>query len=397
MNTCQNVNLGGGKTRGFTLVELLVVIAIIGILIALLLPAVQAAREAARRMQCTNHLKQIGLAVHNFHDAQRGLPPGSLGACRVGTHAFLMPYIEQQAIWELLCRPGLGIIRNNDWWKTTDVTILSGAERTGLASVSIYVCPSRRAAGATATNNVTNSIGNSAASGPQTDYAFSIMGNPTKAQFDADFNLHGYWWSHYNGPGDTDYRVHHRGAFRAPSFGTAPYTVPGYWAWTSNPGLEAVGSWKPRDTMSWWSDGTSNQFVCGEKHIPSSLVGQCGEGNDTRDGDCSYLSTEQFGTATAFRQFSMGSIDLPNAASGGQFVLDGPWGAHMFPLQKGNEMADLTIGGSIYRHGFGSAHAGTCNFLFGDGSVHGISVTTPVNPILISLALVNDGRSVAIP
>jgi prepilin-type N-terminal cleavage/methylation domain-containing protein len=82
----------------FTLVELLVVIAIIGLLVSLLLPAVQAAREAARRVQCTNHLKQIGLATQNFHDAQKGIPPAYLSGTGHATWLVLiMPYLELQA------------------------------------------------------------------------------------------------------------------------------------------------------------------------------------------------------------------------------------------------------------------------------------------------------------
>src|SRR5829696_980857 len=95
--------------RGFTLIELLVVIAIIAVLIALLLPAVQAAREAARRSQCVNNLKQMGLAMHNYHSVIGTFPMGNARAFEApgvvtdwGTfsaHAMLLPYVEQQALY----------------------------------------------------------------------------------------------------------------------------------------------------------------------------------------------------------------------------------------------------------------------------------------------------------
>lgn len=97
--------------QAFTLVELLVVIAIIGILIALLLPAVQAAREAARRAQCVNNLKQMGLALHNYHDVYRTLPIGAALARRgtsfsirwaVNWKTSILPYIEQRSVFDQL-------------------------------------------------------------------------------------------------------------------------------------------------------------------------------------------------------------------------------------------------------------------------------------------------------
>jgi prepilin-type N-terminal cleavage/methylation domain-containing protein/prepilin-type processing-associated H-X9-DG protein len=100
------------KCQGFTLVELLVVIAIIGVLVALLLPAVQAAREAARRSQCQNHLKQIGLAAHNFEAARKELPLAYTNQSLPGKNnwvPFVLPYMEQQNLAN-------GYELTIDWW-----------------------------------------------------------------------------------------------------------------------------------------------------------------------------------------------------------------------------------------------------------------------------------------
>jgi prepilin-type N-terminal cleavage/methylation domain-containing protein/prepilin-type processing-associated H-X9-DG protein len=87
--------------RGFTLVELLVVIAIIGVLVALLLPAIQSAREAARRAQCVNNLKQLGIAMQNYHDTRKTLPIGNVSCCWGTWQMSILPFIEEQQLADL--------------------------------------------------------------------------------------------------------------------------------------------------------------------------------------------------------------------------------------------------------------------------------------------------------
>lgn len=132
------------RRTGFTLVELLVVIAIIGVLIALLLPAVQAAREAARRTQCINNLKQIGLGMHTHHDVNKRFPPGcanDTGKFGIGTAGwgsswavYILPYIEQNNIYQ-----------NWDFQANSGYTNTTNKALANSTTIEAYECPSSTA------------------------------------------------------------------------------------------------------------------------------------------------------------------------------------------------------------------------------------------------------------
>lgn len=133
--------------RGFTLIELLVVIAIIAILVAILLPAVQQAREAARRSSCKNNLKQIGLALHNYHDAHSSLPPGSIVLLNAaGTrynghgwtwHASILPYLEQTNLYEEIQGPSSSGMGSESGGVSSEKQQLAGK-----AAIASFACPS---------------------------------------------------------------------------------------------------------------------------------------------------------------------------------------------------------------------------------------------------------------
>lgn len=244
-------NLTSGRsvrTSAFTIIELLVVISIIGIIVALLMPAVQSAREAARRMSCQNNLKQIGLAVHMFHDRYRALPP-SRSYDHYTTWAFLiLPHLEQENLFD-------GWDPQLKYYYQPDVARLT--------PIKNYMCPSRRSGLHVSKSG--DDIYSRYESGPHVpgvlgDYAASAGYGPA-----------GVWnWTNSNG------------AFILGSGVTDPPTVP---AWDFAPPGARLIRWESRTAFASLTDGTSNTILVGEKHVRPSRQGISPEDGALYNGD----------------------------------------------------------------------------------------------------------------
>ncbi|MDR1925413.1 MAG: DUF1559 domain-containing protein [Planctomycetaceae bacterium] len=362
--------------KAFTLVELLVVIAIIGLLIALLLPAIQAARESARRMSCSNNMHQIGIAVHNFHDARNGLPPLFVTQATYSPSIFsvLLPFMEKQAIYDLMPEDFVTTPANNVWWDALP-------DKKSMI-ISTYICPSR---GARVADNPTLASAPRATDGFVSDYA-SVMSTATR-----------------NTARDELMRTYYKAANVDAIYG--PFrTAKGL---GHNPDIK----WVPRDKFSRFIDGASNQYIFVEKHIPTARLKVCREGisTDVVEGKAAEPGWWDCGV-----QMSRSQNDTPVDTGGGEFInilMYSP--ARMVSLDTyviarspsdGNPTGAGTLRANnpnlwdVNVSPFGSYHAGgICHHLFGDGSVHGFSPNIDRPNIHWPLGCINDGAPVTIP
>ncbi|MEW4561852.1 DUF1559 domain-containing protein [Bremerella sp. JC770] len=327
------------RARGFTLVELLVVIAIIGVLVALLLPAVQQAREAARRMSCTNNLKQLGLAIHNYHDTFGSFPAGGMGYYNSGGNGdnnatawslHLFPFFEQANTYERLSP---GETRLDE--AATPGSAVNGASGRELIDImqtpiDALVCPSD--AGDEIIQPIQDGVGVLTRSSGRPTIDAST--NQAKGNYAAVAGSQRYTWTAYwappiGGGGKTNFN----GAF----------------------GLDAVV------TFSDIVDGTSNTLLLGERVTFLKEP----DGYDAPDDDdsvaggkCACVGTNPYG-------FANGSGYLWDSANA--------LGSVAYPLNS-----------PLYtfwcRAGFSSHHPGGVQFVYCDGSVHFIPETIDHSP-----------------
>ena len=322
------------RRRGFTLVELLVVIAIIGTLVALLLPAVQAAREAARNAQCTNNLKQIGLAVHNYHDSKKKMVPAyTTGVGHATWLVYIMPYLEQGSLYESV---------------NVELQYYNLPEGAVETQVPFFFCPSRRTAPQlSVAGDERGGVG--PIPGALADYAMAAgdgdpcNGCPVSQCGAWPFN----WWrtkedaSCNDTPRPGGEAIARKASATTEGSGPLNWRVTGY--------KEAISF---RNVV----DGLSKTLVIGEKFVPDQGFGK------REFGDNSFYNDDGFHTA------------LRIAGTG--FFLASP--------------ADETAldAGTLWWM-FGSHHAGgSCNFVFADASVRRLSaeVNTDILARLVTIA-----------
>ena len=306
-----------GQRRAFTLVELLVVIAIIGILVALLLPAVQSAREAARRTQCKNHLKNVVLAIHNHHDTFSYLPNSRRKFDYITWAAEIWPFIEAQNI--------------ADTWDTKQ-TYYGQLESARRLQVSIYYCPTRRSPPQLSVtgDNDQGSEGGENFPGALADFA-CVVGDTSPDSPDSDNTYE-----------------RNDGSLKEPT-GSFRHGSVGEFEGTGNltPGVDDLDvpvKWKVR--FKHITDGLSNTAFIGEKHVP--VPGSQDWFGHIKAKDNSIYNAD-FWSSVGRKGGNGRPIAEPTDGSNG-----------------GQELSD-------FNKNFGSWHPGICQFAFGDGSVHSIS------------------------
>jgi prepilin-type N-terminal cleavage/methylation domain-containing protein/prepilin-type processing-associated H-X9-DG protein len=323
------------KCPGFTLIELLVVIAIIAVLIGLLLPAVQKVREAAARMQCSNNLKQIGLAFHTYHDANNALPPDRIAMGWPTWAVLILPYIEQDNLYRLWNIQKRYYEQNGPAGSAADPCPYN---------VKTYFCPSRR------------SVPTSAS-----------VAMPKASDLAAGGSPRGGGMSDYADCGGTE-------------GSTGPIIEAGSWQ-TIPPGLnlDSLSPIPPLGTLcvgfrsmtsfASITDGLSNTLLIGEKYIvPADLNGSGTDGSVYSSGN---------GQENTFRRFvGNNGAKVPVLRPLVSTVADPGKDAN------GNLWADKA---------FGSWHPGVCQFVFCDGSVKALPVSININTLQL-LGVRNDGQ-----